>query len=90
MNFIAQNISDFWVAHYDPFYVLCGEGALAVVAVTAASWYFPVLRSLAGAVVMAIIAGLVGYRKGEQADQIRQAAREREAQSLSPKWPWSN
>lgn len=86
MDFITGDIHDFWVAHYDPFYGLCAEGALAVLAVTAASWYFPVLRALAGAVVFGTVAALTGFRKGERAEQARQAARD-DMKRNSP-WNW--
>ena len=87
MELISNNIHDFWVAHFDPFYLYCAYGALAVLAATAASWYFPVLRSLAGAVVFGVIASLFGFRKGEQAEQTREAAREDEKKNSSS-WTW--
>jgi predicted Na+-dependent transporter len=86
MGFITRNFSDWWVAHYDPFYGYVGEGVLVVVAVSVASWYFPVLRSLAGAVVFAVVAALFGFRKGEQAEQTREAAREDLKKTDTPSW----
>lgn len=87
MELITSNIHDFWVSHFDPFYLYCGYGALAVLAATAASWYFPVLRSLAGAVVFGVVASLFGFRKGEQAEQTREAARE-DIKAPTFTWPW--
>jgi hypothetical protein len=48
-----------------PFWYWLGVGILIIVVATLAAWYFPVLRSLSGAVVMATVMGLVGYRRGE-------------------------
>lgn len=86
MDFITHNISDWWVAHYDPFYAYVGEGTLAILGVTAASWYFPVLRSIAGTVVAGVIAALYGFRKGEQAIEKQDAAKEDMKQPQ--KWGW--
>lgn len=77
MEFVWNNLRDFWLAHYNPFYALVGEGALLIVAVTAAAWYFPFLRQLAGGIVFATIAALVGFKKGEDAEKTREAARDR-------------
>lgn len=67
MDFIWQSAIDFWDAHFyiSPFwyYVLWAVGIIA--AVSFAAWFFPVLRSLAGAIVVAVIAALYAYRKGE-------------------------
>lgn len=86
MDTITHNISDWWIAHYDPFYGYVGEGALLIAGVTAAAWYFPVLRSLAGAVVFGTVATLFGFRKGEQAIQKQDAAKEDMAKPQ--KWGW--
>lgn len=86
MDLITRNLSDWWVSHYDPFYGWVGEGALAIIAVSVASWYFPVLRTLAGAVVFGVVAALTGFRKGEQAEQVREAAREDMKKIDTPHW----
>lgn len=81
-------VSAFWL------YLLYGIGIAAVAMFL--GWAFPPLRSLAGAVVLAIGVGLFGYRRGEQDAEARaKAKREREQQrqvrrqQQQPwKWPW--
>ena len=54
----------FWW-HYLPL------GIAIIVGAVAAAWFFPVLRSLAGAIVFAIVGGLFAYRKGELDEKAR-------------------
>jgi len=61
-------ISAFWL------YLLYGIGIAAVAMFL--GWAFPPLRSLAGAIVIAIGVGLFGYRRGEKDAEARQKAKE--------------
>lgn len=67
MDFIWQSAIDFVATHFyvSPFWYWVFVGAVAVAISTATSWYFPPLRAIAGAVFVAVIAGLTGYRRGE-------------------------
>lgn len=88
-------ISPFWSYLFWGVVISFGAAALA--------WFFPVLRSLAGAIILAIAGGLFAYRKGET-DAIRRErdrqARERQRQQRRQqqedgpwnstwRWPWS-
>lgn len=82
-------ISAFWL------YLLYGIGIAAVAMFL--GWAFPPLRSLAGAVVLAIGVGLFGYRRGEKDAEARQKAKEareraRQQRNQQPhepwRWPW--
>lgn len=53
------------------------------------SWFFPPLRSVAGAVVLAIIAGLSGYRRAEYDVDRKQKAKEpTQPKQGSDGWHW--
>lgn len=67
MDWIIQGITTYAAEHFyiSPFWYWCSVGAGAIAAVSALGWYFPVLRSLTGAIVFSILAGLWGYRRGE-------------------------
>jgi hypothetical protein len=51
--------------YISPFWGYLAEGIGIIALVSLISWYFPALRSFAGAVVLAVVMGLFGYRKGE-------------------------
>ncbi|MCC6889606.1 MAG: hypothetical protein IT536_13815 [Hyphomicrobiales bacterium] len=63
------------------FWRYLGYGALIVIAAAALGWLFPVLRSLAGAVIVATVGMLVAYRRGEQDAQKREAERRKREQA---------
>jgi hypothetical protein len=82
-------VSPFW--HYLFWGVVISLGAAAL------AWLFPVLRSLSGAVILAIAGMLYAYRKGEtdaqRRERERQArARQRQArqqqQQTNDPWRW--
>lgn len=74
---IAQYVSDLWTQFYDPFYGWVFLGFLIAAFSTWTAMFFPVLRSLAGAVFFGVVAFLVGMRKGQHVERDRNAARER-------------
>lgn len=67
MDFIWQGLIDFVATHFyvSPFWYYVFVGGVIIAAVSVASWDFAVLRTLAGAIVFAVVAGLFGYRRGE-------------------------
>jgi hypothetical protein len=74
----------------DQFWYYLFYGVVIVAAATAAAWFFPPLRSLAGAIVLAVVGGLYAYRKGELDAEARERQREeRDASGGGFKWPWS-
>lgn len=73
-------LTDWWLAHYDPFFGWLALGFLIAVGVSWLSWFFPMLRSIAGAVVLSVAAALAGMRKGQHIERDRQAARERNSE----------
>ena len=68
MDAIWQSLLDFITAHLyiSPFWYWCFIGAIVITCATAAGWFFSILRPLAGAIVFAVIAALIGYRRGEK------------------------
>jgi hypothetical protein len=49
----------------DPFWGYLLEGLIIIAVAVLVSWFFSVLRPFGGALVMAVIAFLVGFWKGE-------------------------
>lgn len=88
---LLNELRAMWVGWYDPFYGLCLGGFLIAVGVSWLAWLIPVLRGLAGAVVVGIGVGLFGYRMGQKAEWTRNTARH-ERQTTEggqrPFWPW--
>ena len=68
MDAVWQSLAEYVSTHFyiPPFWLYCLYGAIVIACATAAAWYFSVLRSLAGAIVFAVIAALIGYRRGEK------------------------
>jgi hypothetical protein len=68
---IWQSAYDFILTHLphlpyiSPFWYWLSWGALATAVAFVIGWAFPALRSFSGAVILAVIAGLSGYRRGE-------------------------
>lgn len=94
MDWIWQSAWDFLASHFyvSPFWYWCFVGALVCTAAIALGWFFDALRSFAGAIVMAVIAGLIGYRRGEtdaeehaKAEAARAAKRVKRDQNP---WQW--
>ncbi len=56
MAVLWQHLTDLATAILDPFYWWVWWGALVVVGAAVVSWFFPVLRSLAGARLAALAA----------------------------------
>jgi hypothetical protein len=76
-----QFISPFW------FWVFTGAWVTALAFVV--GWAFPPLRSFAGAVVLAVIVGLTGYRRAEHdVDRKRKLKEERERARQGDGWRW--
>lgn len=79
-------ISPFW------YWVFVGAGVCALA--TFISWFFPSIRPFAGAVVMAVIAYLSGYRRAEydaekrQKEQAAKAARKARVDPPRDQWRW--
>jgi len=88
MEWVTQFLSDWWIAHYDPWYGWILFGFLVSVAVSWAAWFFPVLRSLAGAIVFGIAGTLAGMRKGQMIERDRQDARDRQRERTNPEGGW--
>lgn len=67
MDSIWQSAWDFLAVHIyvSPFWYWAFVGAGVIFVTGLISMYFPVLRSLGGAIAMSVIVGLVGYRRGE-------------------------
>lgn len=58
------------VPYISPFYFWLFWGAVATFVAGVIGWAFAPLRPFAGAVILAVVAGLTGYRRGEY-DQYR-------------------
>jgi CHASE2 domain-containing sensor protein len=74
-------LTDLWSRVVDfftisPFWYYLFWGIVIAASATLAAWFFPVLRSLAGAIVLAVIGGLYAYRKGETDAEAQQRQRE--------------
>lgn len=74
---IFDHLSLLMTAYYEPFYFYCLAAFAAMVAITWLAWFFPVLRSLAGAAVIGIATFLYGFWKGEKAARAQSEARRR-------------
>ena len=82
-----QFVSPFW---WWVFVGACATGIAGVI-----GWAFPPLRGFAGAVILAVIAGLTGYRRAEydverkqrERDQRRQRQQEQQRQGTDF-WKW--
>lgn len=86
---IGQWLSDMWVIHYDPFYGYVFLGLLIIVAATWVAWFFDILRPIAGAISVGVVAFLFGFRKGQHVEKDRQAARDRREERAERRWrPW--
>ena len=72
-----DTIADWFIAHYDPFYGWVLTGAVVAGCAVAVAWFFSVLRPVAGAVFVGVVAFLTGFRKAQHVEQDRQAARDR-------------
>ncbi len=88
MDFIWQSLAEFISATFSvsPFWYWCGAGTLVIMAGIALAWFFPPVRSLAGAVVMAVIAALYAYRRGEKDAQAHQEMEERRRVERRQTW----
>ena len=79
-EFIAQGLNQWvlqmWATYYDPFFVYIGLGLLIILVATMAAWYFDILRPIAGAVFVGVIAFLTGMRKGQHVERDRQKIRD--------------
>lgn len=58
------------------FWLYLFYGALIIIGAAALAWLFPVLRSLAGAVILSVVGMLYAYRRGEN-DATRRADEKR-------------
>jgi apolipoprotein N-acyltransferase len=86
---LSQWLSDMWVIHYDPFYGYVFLGLLIIVAATWVAWFFDILRPIAGAISVGVVAFLFGFRKGQHVEKDRQAARDRREERAERRWrPW--
>jgi hypothetical protein len=89
-------IPDLWQQVVDyftisPWWVYLFWGVIVCIFTAALAWFFPPLRSLAGAVIMTIGGMLYAYRRGEQdTEQREKERREREQQrpQNQDKWWW--
>jgi hypothetical protein len=75
-----------------PFWLYLFWGVVIALAAAALAWLFPVLRSLSGAVILAIAGMLYAYRKGETDAKRRERerqerARQRQQHNRDP-WRW--
>lgn len=74
-----------------PFWLYLVYGLAIIACALVLSWLFPVLRSLAGAVVVAVVGMLYAYRKGEKDAERREADRRaREARRARPRPQYDN
>jgi len=64
---ILTQVVEFFYAHFvpSPFWYWIGWGLLATFVSGVIGWAFAPLRPFAGAVILAVVAGLTGYRRGE-------------------------
>jgi hypothetical protein len=84
-----DSVIDFFTI--SPFWFYLFWGVVIALAAAALAWLFPVLRSLSGAVIVAIAGMLYAYRKGETDAQRREherQARERQRQARQQHDPW--
>lgn len=64
------------VAYFtDPFWLYLAYGIGIALGAAVLAWLFPVLRSLAAAVIFGVAAGLFGYRRGERDQAERELQR---------------
>lgn len=64
-QFLTEKLSGL-IPYISPFwYEWLPYGLTVIVVACFAGWFFPPLRSLAGAVVMSVIAALYAFKKGE-------------------------
>lgn len=92
---INEWVANMWLAHYDPFYFYIAVGLLIIIAATWLAWFFDILRPLAGAISVGVVAFLFGMRKGQYVEQDRQKARDKLRDEVDPRreiggsrWPW--
>jgi hypothetical protein len=72
IEYLYQDLLRFIEAHFpyiSPFWGWLGEGLLLVAVCLAIGWAFSTVRPFAGAVIMAVIVGLMGYWRGEHDQQ---------------------
>jgi hypothetical protein len=68
IEYLYQDLLAFIAHHFpyiSPFWGWLGEGVLVVAICLAIGWAFSSMRPFVGAVIMAVIAGLMGYWRGE-------------------------
>jgi hypothetical protein len=89
-----ERVVDFFTV--SPFWLYLFWGVVISVGAAALAWLFPVLRSLSGAVILAIAGMLYAYRKGELDAQKRESERQarqrqrqsRQQQQTNDPWRW--
>jgi hypothetical protein len=89
-----QSIVDYFTL--SPFWFYLFWGVVIALGSAALAWLFPVLRSLSGAVILAIAGMLYAYRKGELDAQKRERERQaterqrqaRQQQQTNDPWRW--
>ena len=80
-------VSSFWLE-----WLPLGAGIIALCLVV--SYFFPAMRSFAGAVVLAVVAFLVGFRKGDKEatarskKEIDRLKQQRQQQQGRQQWEW--
>lgn len=90
---VWDSIVDFFMV--SPFWYYLFWGVVISAGATALAWFFPPLRSLAGAIVLAVSVGLTGYRRAEYDTEKR--IKKRQQRSERPPhqphpfdWFWGN
>jgi hypothetical protein len=78
---LVPDVSPFW-------FEWLPLGVAVIFACVAVAWFFPILRSLAGAVVIGVIAGLFGYRRGETEYAARHKPAPRPTPPKDDQWGW--
>jgi hypothetical protein len=84
MDFIWTSAATYFATHFHitPFWWWVFVGACVTFVSAVVGWAFPVLRGVAGAAILAVIAGLSGYRRAQYDDKKRAA----EVAARRPPW----
>lgn len=71
ITWVWDSVAAYLAAHFyiSPFWYWVFLGFVTTCFCVLVSYFFPPLRSVSGAVVLAIIAGLTGYRRAQYDDQ---------------------
>jgi len=86
MSGLQDWLQNWFVANYDPFYGYILLGLLIIIAATWAAWFFDVLRPIAGAISVGVVAFLFGFRKGQHVEEDRDEARDKNAERHWRPW----